>query len=167
MANDDVNKDDIERHAHLSLLTIQKALMDEYNAGYQSWLRYLITLAAGALTALVSLHSIYIPHVPKLIWLLQSCWLLLSGSIILGQLSLYGQIRALYQAATRIGDALAKKGDDKLQAYAVATFQGVSVTPSKIYHYMYLLSVVCFALALIFLALFAALNFPVSSPPKP
>lgn len=167
MKEEEINKNEFEHQAHLTLLTIQKQLMDEYNIGYQSWLRYLITLAAGALTALVSLHNMYIPHAPSLIWLLQSCWLLLSGSIILGQLSLYGQIRALYQAGVRIGGALEKKGKPKIDAYLVATFQGVSVTPNKIYHYMYLSSVVCFALALIFLALFAAINIPASSPTTP
>jgi hypothetical protein len=69
-----------------------------YDAHYK-WLRHVVTLAAGALTLLVSFQNSYVHPGAHAIILLKICWGSLGISILFGILSLFGEAVKPHQAA--------------------------------------------------------------------
>ena len=154
MASEELN----EAYIHTELVKLQQVLLESHSSTYYQWIKNLITLASSVLVALISFRSTYIPQDPKAIWLLQYCWIFLSGSAILGQLALYGQSQAPYEVACRIGDVLKKSKTEKENAWAVAVVQGVTSAPNRLFHFASQAALVLFALALVLLVLFGAQN---------
>lgn len=162
MANEELN----EAYIHTTLVQLQHKLLEEHSATYYQWIKNLITLASGVLTALISFRNAYIPQTPTAIWLLQYCWFFLFETVVLGQLAIYGQTHAPFEAAVRIEDVLKKSKKEKENAWAVASVQGVTAAPSRLFHFASQIAVVLFALALFALVLFATINMTIPNPTK-
>ena len=89
-----VTLDDIERR-HLA----------DHRKPYYDWLRHLVTLCIGTLTALVALQGHYVPLHPKLLWALAVCWASLTASIFLGILALRAEYLLPLEAVKKIGSS--------------------------------------------------------------
>lgn len=155
-----------EAQIHMMLVQMQHKLLEDHSSTYYQWIKNLITLASSVLVALISFRNAYIPQNPTAIWLLQCCWSFLFGTAVLGQLALYGQTHAPFEAALRLEDVLKKSKKEKENAFAVAAVQGVTAAPSRLFHFASQIAVVLFVLALFVLVLFAAINMTIPNPAK-
>lgn len=162
MANEELN----EAYIHMMIVQMQQKLLEEHSSTYYQWIKNLITLASSVLVVLISFRNTYIPLNPTAFWLLQCCWSFLFGTIVLGQLALYGQIQAPFEVALRLEDVLKKSKKEKENTWAVAAVQGVTATPNRLFHLASQISAVLFVLALFLLVLFAAINMTIPNPAK-
>lgn len=72
----------------VTLDDIERRHIVNHRDPYFNWIRHVVTLAVGALTALVALQGHYVPHSPKLSGALAVCWVSLAATIGLGLLAL-------------------------------------------------------------------------------
>jgi hypothetical protein len=98
---------------HVTLDDIEQRLSEEHRKPYYEWTARIVTLASGALTLLVGLQNAYVSDNPKTIWLLQSCWIGLTISVLFGLVALYGESQTFLDAKNEIGRMRSKLGDAK------------------------------------------------------
>jgi hypothetical protein len=97
----------------VTLDNIEQRLSEEHRKPYYEWTARIVTLASGALTLLVGLQNTYVSDNPKAIWLLQSCWIGLTISVLLGLVALYGEPQTFEDAKNHIRKMRLELGDLK------------------------------------------------------
>ena len=73
---------------------LHREVSERHDIGYRAWLDKITTLSLAALTALVSLQSMYVPRSHRAIWLLCVVWGSLAVAVLAGLLALFGEARA-------------------------------------------------------------------------
>lgn len=125
---------------------------------YFNWIRHVVTLSVGALTALVALQGHYVPRSPQLPMALAVCWVALATSIACGLFALRAEYLSPLAAAQRLRTMRAAHGDN-------ATARWVSEnngTPQPWQHKLAVrLMLSCFLVALSSLCAFAVANLGV------
>lgn len=137
--------DDVERH-HLAA----------HHRPYFDWIRHLVTLCIGTLTALVALQASYVPLHPQLLWALALCWAALTASIFLGILALRQEYASCLHARQSIKTSRATYGDDATKILMIAG--QLQVVPPWHHVWAVRLMVASFFLALLSLCMFAISN---------
>jgi hypothetical protein len=147
MSNDRkiVTLDDIERR-HLA----------DHRKPYYDWLRHLVTLCIGTLTALVALQGHYVPLHPKLLWALALCWAALTATIFFGILALRAEYLLPLVAVQKIQISRATVGDDATAQ--LISRGGLQISPSWHHRWAVRLMLTLFFLALLSLCTFAISN---------
>jgi hypothetical protein len=146
MENKVVTLDDIERR-----------LVSEHLKPHYDWIRHVVSLSTASLTLLVSLQSHYVPKVPKGVWLVALCWLLLALAILCGLLALRGEDQTLLDAARDLRQKRVDFGDE---ATAAAVMRNSGFTPRPIYAWARRLMICSFSAGVVTLAIFAVWNLP-------
>lgn len=95
----------------VTLDDIYRRNIQNHHKPYFDWLRHTVTLAVGALTALVALQGHYIPRNPVLKPALAACWIALLLTIVLGLVALLEEHRGPLRAAVRMARMRAEHGD--------------------------------------------------------
>jgi hypothetical protein len=132
----------------------QKLIRQSFDS-YEEWIKHLVTLCASGLTLTVALQNTYLPLQPKLLWLLQLCWVSLALGTLAGTAALYSRSKTSSQAAQTIHNAMQT-------ATPAETYQQLLLSPGQrvAWHIR-----ICqralpwlFALALLSLTAFACIN---------
>ncbi len=151
----DHKKTNMDRKTEVTIEDIIRRLSHDHIKPYYDWLRQLLGLSSGALTLLVALQRTYIPIHPLGLPLLQLCWGLLALTVLSTLTALYGESATLLGAANKLGRIYYQEGDEKAH---LLLKEDNFVRPATIYVRARIVAVFCFAFAISFLALFAALN---------
>ncbi len=125
---------------------------------YFNWLRHVVTLAAGALTALVALQGHYVPRSPQLSVALAVCWVALAATIASGLFALRAEHLSPLAAAHRLRTMRAAIGDNATVRY-LSQNNGVP----QPWHHKWAVRIMlsCFLVALSSLCAFAVANLGV------
>lgn len=130
--------------------------VEDHRKPYYDWLRLLITLCTGTLTALVALQTHYVPRHPQQLWALALCWGALTTSIFLGLLALRAEYLSPLEAAQKIQNSRVTVGERATEILVLnRQFQ---VTPPWHHRWAVRLMLALFFLALLFLCVFAISN---------
>ena len=122
---------------------------------YYDWIRHIVSLSIGSLTALIALQGNYLPSHPQLPSLLALCWAALLATILLGILALRAEYRTPLASARRIREMRVKHGD--VYAANYITKNGGEV-PHWHHKWAVRLMVAFFVLSLVSLCAFAVVN---------
>jgi hypothetical protein len=145
MERNSVTFEDIERH-----------LLEAHKSSYYAWIRQIMTLAAGSLTALVALRNSYVPANPQVLLLLKACLAGLALSILAGSVALYGEAQTPLEAVQNIRKLRRERGDE--ETVRLLNTNSVLGVPKKRYVYAQKALFLFFAGALLLLCMFAVLN---------
>jgi hypothetical protein len=58
---------------------------------YFAWVRHMMLMATGELTALIALQGQFVPARPQLLWSLSVTWISLATALVLASVVLYGE----------------------------------------------------------------------------
>lgn len=139
----------------VTLDDLERRSVGEHIKPYYDWIRHIVSLSIGSLTALIALQGSYLPSHPQLPFLLALCWVALLATILLGILALRAEYSTPLASARRIRTLRAKHGD----AYAAnyITKNGGEV-PHWHHKWAVRLMVAFFVLSLVSLCVFAVVN---------
>lgn len=126
-----------------------------HSHSYYSWIRYVVTLATGSLTALISLQGQYLPIS------LEARWVLMIGlsaqivTIIFGLLALREEYALPLRRAAEINDIKIKQGESAAIKIIVAGYGGI---PSTLHYWCAQGMIFSFAISMVCLVFFVANN---------
>lgn len=92
------------------------SLQNKANEAYYGWIRHMMALATGELTALIALQDQFVPAVPRHLWTLSVTWLSLASGLLLAGVVLCGEYDVLFRC-----------GQMKLLAFRVEDEAGIRV----------------------------------------
>ena len=139
----------------VTLEDVERRLIEIHRGAYYSWIRQVVTLAAGCLTVLVALKNNYVPANPQALPLLIACWVGLALSILSGVVALYGEAQTPLDAINKMRRDRRVLGDE---ATAQKLMNNSKANPRKIYKYAHKTLYFCFSVSLVLLCVFAILN---------
>ncbi|MCE5310754.1 MAG: hypothetical protein LLG20_24200 [Acidobacteriales bacterium] len=87
--------------------------MARYQKQKYNWIRFLLTLAAGALTLLVSLQGNYTLHSNTAAFLLRTAWASIGLSVLIGPIVLQGEVHLAKLRAAYVLEQLENLAADK------------------------------------------------------
>jgi hypothetical protein len=128
----------------------------EHIAPYYAWIRHVVTLATGTLTALVALQGHYVPAGRALMpSALATAWCALALAIGFGLLALLEENKSHLRAANHLLRLRRNKGEEAAVAYL---HNGFAQPVPKVHRYSVILMSVCFGLGLL-----AAVTFSIGN----
>lgn len=123
---------------------------------YFNWIRHVVTLALGTLTALVALQGHYVPRHPVVKPALAICWVALLLTILCGLIALLEEYQGPIRSARRIAQARVSRGDE----FVVEQIKrGLGQPVPKTHKWAVRLMGIMFPVALIGLCIFSVANF--------
>jgi len=142
----------------VTLDDLERRSIGEHVKPYYDWIRHIVSLSVGSLTALIALQGSYLPIHPQLSFLLALCWLALLMTILFGILSLRAEYNTPLASARRIRNMRVQHGDE----YAVNYIKkNGGEVPHWHHKWAVRLMVMCFVLSLVSLCVFAVVNLVV------
>jgi len=134
---------------------IERRLLEMHTKAYYAWIRQVVTLSAGSLTALVALKNNYVSANPQALLLLKACWAGLALSILLGVVALFGEAQTPLDAVNNIRKDRKELGDE---ATARKLTKNSGTMPKKRYIYAQKTLYYSFAASVLLLCAFAIVN---------
>ena len=144
----------------VTLDDLERRSVGEHIRPYYDWIKHIVSLAIGSLTALIALQGSYLPSHPQLPILLALCWVALLITILLGILALRAEYNTPLASARRIRTMRAKHGDAYATNYIIKSGGEV---PHWHHKWAVRLMVFSFVLAFSSLCVFAAVNLLVKN----
>ena len=142
----------------VTLDDIERRHVADHFEPYFNWIRHVVTLAAGTLTALVALQGHYGPRAPQLSMALAVCWLALVATIGLGLWALRAQYLSPLAAAARLRTMRVALGENETKR---RVSQGFDASPPWHHKWTVRLMLLSFFVALSSLCAFAVANLGV------
>jgi hypothetical protein len=122
---------------------------------YYDWIRHIVSLSIGSLTALIALQGSYLPSHPQLPVFLAICWVALLATILLGILALRAEYNTHLESARNLRALRVAHGD----AYAAnQVMKNGGTLPHWSHKWTVRLMVAFFILSLVSLCVFAVVN---------
>ncbi len=136
---------------------VERRLVGEHRKPYYDWLRHVVTLALAALTTLVALQGHYVPQKPVFPFLLAIGWAALALTIVSGLFALRSEFATHLQAAKRIRELRATRGDEFA---ANSLNNNLGTLPHLSHRWAVRVMVATFLVALVAICAFAICNLP-------
>ena len=136
---------------------VERRLVGEHRKPYYDWLRHVVTLALAALTTLVALQGHYVPQKPVFPFLLAVGWAALALTIVSGLFALRAEFATPLQAAKRIRELRATRGDEFA---ANSLNKNLGTLPHSSHEWAVRGMVAAFLVALVAICAFAISNLP-------
>jgi hypothetical protein len=139
----------------VTLDDIERRHIQNHAKPYYDWIRQVVTLAAGSLTALVALQGHYVPRNPAHPRTLAIAWVALALTILFGLLALRAESSLHLASARRLRAIRATHGD----AYATRFVRrSTGMGPGWIHRWSVNLMLLSFLVALVSLCFFSIAN---------
>lgn len=142
----------------VTLDDIERRLIASHQKPYYDWLRHVVTLAVGSLTALVTLQGHYVPRNPELPIALALTWITLAMTIFLGIFALRAEYSLPLAAARDLQSMRATYGDNQTASLVMS---GRSLKPSWHHRWAVRLMLSSFFVAVSSLCVFSIKNLGV------
>lgn len=146
---------EMQNQKTVTLDDMESSHIKNHLAPYFGWIRHVVTLSTGVLTALVALQGHYIPRAPRLSLALALCWVALAATITLGLFALRAEYLSSLAVFGRLRTLRATIGDTE-------TIRMLSKSPGYFppwHHYWAVRGMMlCFLVALSSLCTFAVVN---------
>lgn len=134
---------------------LERRHLHNFQSAYFNWIKNIVSLSVGSLTALIALQGNYLSNSPQLPIFLGTCWSGLLLSILLGVKALWTEAGIHLDQADQIRTMRAQHGDAYTASYLEKN-GGVGFPRSHLWSVR--LMVASFVLSLVSLCIFAVVN---------
>lgn len=139
----------------VTLDDLERRHLQGHNDPYWQWIRLVVTLSTGSLTALVSLQGHYVPKHPVLAWVLVLAWAAHALAIASGLLALRWSYRGPLHAAYSLRRLRQTQGDEAAKRWVT---RGRQTRVPAWHRWSVQVMTASFLLALVALCWFSAAN---------